>query len=412
MNVVAPFGFYGYGNIGDEATLQGFARLVDKQQHAATTWVASQSPGHTASVEPSFRYFRHRNGNASPWGRLIRALSEAYVFPGGTPIMDNLGAWPLSEVVPLIDHARRWEKPVVFVGAGVENLSQAASRSLIREFVADYVAHWSVRSPRDRERLLALGVPPDRITVAADLAWLLSPVTPEFGRAMLRQHGLDDCRLVGVNINAEHALLERQPDLFETLAALLDKLIDEQNVRVAFLCNEVREDEAFDKAAATAVRARMRNVERSIVLPNDYLTPQQMMSIISCCAMTISSRYHFCLFSALQDVPFLAIKRSDKVADLCEDLAWPFGASPGSINLNDISHQATALLNDNSSGFEKLPDRVYAMRERSWHNQKALDIMYERARSVSRARSLQAGVERFIRARVLEALHCAKGAAR
>ena len=45
-----------------------------------------------------------------------------------------------------------------------------------------------------------------------------------------------------------------------------------------------------------------------------------MMSLIANCRLTLGMRYHFCLFSALQDVPFVALQRSDKVADLCWDL--------------------------------------------------------------------------------------------
>jgi 2-oxo-4-hydroxy-4-carboxy-5-ureidoimidazoline decarboxylase len=66
--------------------------------------------------------------------------------------------------------------------------------------------------------------------------------------------------------------------------------------------------------------------ERAAILPNDYRTPGQMMGLIGKCQLAIGMRYHFCLFAAIQGVPFLAIKRSDKVADLCEDLRWKHGA--------------------------------------------------------------------------------------
>src|SRR5262249_32477366 len=55
MRLVVPWGFYGWGNIGDEATLNGFARLMELSTRPSTVWVGSRNPVHTAKVEPAFR---------------------------------------------------------------------------------------------------------------------------------------------------------------------------------------------------------------------------------------------------------------------------------------------------------------------------------------------------------------------
>jgi polysaccharide pyruvyl transferase WcaK-like protein len=253
-----------------------------------------------------------------------------------------------------------------------------------------------VRGSRDRERLLALGVPPDRGTAAADMAWPIPPAATEFGRRILQQHGLTGHRLVGVNVNAESALLEAEPALFEKLAAVLDRLVDSHGVRVVFLCNEIREGETYDKAAAAMVLSHMRRKDAATALPNEYWTPQEMMSIIAACGLTISTRYHFCLFSALQGVPFLAIKRSDKVVDLCEDIGWEFGAVPGSVDVEDLTRQATALLAEPAHALGRLSDQVRVMAERERRNEVALDAMLACVGATSRLHSLRAALLRRV----------------
>lgn len=384
MDVVAPFGFYGSGNIGDEATLRGFACLLRRFPLPARVWVASMDPRRTARVEPDFRYYRYHRDSRRYWTSWIRRLAKAYVFPGGTPIMDGLGSWPLSDVVPMVQHARSNGKPSVFVGTGTETLERPESRRLVSDGLAGCVAHWSVRGARDRDRLLALGVPPQRVTVAADMAWLLSPAGSEFGMRTLRPHGLGGRRLIGVNVNAERALLAREPELFQKLAAALDALVETRGVSVVFLCNEIREGESYDKAAAARVQSHMRRAGEAFILPNEYWAPDQMMSLIAACDLTISTRYHFCLFSALQAVPFVAVSRSDKVADLCEDLAWQFNAVPGSLTVDALVHHADMLLEDRPRARSHLSARVATMAERALRNSVALDALREQARAVPR----------------------------
>ena len=374
MNVVVPFGFYGSGNIGDESTLQGFARLVAHHGNGLRVWVASRDPAHTSRVEPSFRYFHAVNRDLRRrWARL---RASAYAVAGGTPIMDVLGHWPLSEVVPLVRAATDTRKPIVFVGTGTETLQRPESRDLVRHALAPAVHHWTLRSERDRIRLAACGVPADRMTVAADLAWLLPPMASDFGQSVLRDlHVPESPRLIGINLTNEAFVATQAPHLFEEVSIFLDTLIERADTFVLFLANEIRPDESFDTTASRKVLARMRHPERALLVPNRYWTPQQMLSIIACCDFTISMRYHFCLFSALQRIPFFAITRSDKVADLCWDLVWPHATAPKDIRADQLLRAFETLESDRPGRTAELSSRVSNMRQRALVNTVGLQTM-------------------------------------
>jgi polysaccharide pyruvyl transferase WcaK-like protein len=374
VRIVAPFGFYGWGNIGDESTLQGFARLVARSGMGLRVSVASRDRAHTARVEPAFRYFRTDGRDPRRWW--ARRSAGAYVVAGGTPIMDILGEWPLCEVAPLVEAAAGEGKPMVFVGVGVEGLQQTGSRAAVRDRIAPGVAHWSVRSERDRARLIEYGVPAERVTAAADLAWLLDGVSTDWGWRRLAALGVrPDRPVVGVNVTNERFVVERAPELPGRLAAALDRLVDEHEAQVVFLCNEVREGGTFDRAASERIRGLMTRGDRAWLVPNRYWTPQEMMSLIGCCRLTITMRYHFCLFAALQGVPFVALERSDKVSDLRWDMRWPYGLTLGETTASSLVEMGTEILAAGDRSGRALSARVREIRERADRNLMALAVL-------------------------------------
>jgi polysaccharide pyruvyl transferase WcaK-like protein len=376
MNLVAPFGFYGWGNIGDEATLQGFARLMCRFAPKARVWVASQNPRHTARAEPHFRYYKM--GGWDPRRRWARLGASGVVVAGGTPIMDVLGRWPLDELVPIMEAMHRRGKPISFVGIGTEHLLREESKRMVADQLARLVRHWTVRCRRDKERLEEYGVPTDAVTVAADMAWLLDPVSAEWGRQQLQSWGLaDKNRLLGVNLLGENAVLETDPRLFEKVAEFLDAMVENYRVFVLFLANEIRDGEMFDTAAARRTRALMRHGNQAFIAPNNYLAPRQMLSLIANCHATVSMRYHFCLFSALQAVPFIALKRSDKLVDLCYDLDWPFGAELNDLKAANLITLFEEVEEHRALAVRLLNTRLAALHGRACRNTTALDALQD-----------------------------------
>lgn len=371
MNIVVPFGFFGAGNIGDESTLQGFARLVARSGDGMRVRIASRNPSHTARVEPAFRYHRSAGLDVRRW--MAQATADGHAVVGGTPIMDVQGAWPLSEVSPLVEAAHGRGRPVVFVGAGTEALQHEASRRVVADRLAPRVRHWSVRSERDRDRLTAYGVAPNRITVAADLAWTLPPVTGERGRDRLREWGVDVGRtLIGVNVTNERFVRAQEPRLLERMADALDALVEKYDVGLVFLANEVRDDDAFDAYASRHVVSAMTHRDRAWLVPNRYWTPQEMLELIAACSMTIGMRYHFCLFSAIQAVPFIALKRSGKVEDLCADLDWPYGISLEEFGAPLLTDMVSQILERHAALRDQVRRQAASMAERSARNAVAL----------------------------------------
>jgi polysaccharide pyruvyl transferase WcaK-like protein len=377
MRLLAPFGFYGWGNIGDEATLNGFARLLALTGVHAQAWIGSRNPAHTAWAEPAFRYFDVSRRDPRRWWAKLRATVHAVV--GGTPIQDSLGDWPLCDVTRLVRSIDRWRVPFVFIGVGIEDLRLDESRRLVSAEIVPRVRYWSVRSDRDQQRLEQWGVAPEAITVAADMAWLIEPVTADFGRARLLGLGVKlDRPLIGVNLVNENACFDRDPGMVAALAAALDELAEEFDARVIFLANEVRDGAYFDKAAAMKVIGQMRFTERALRVPSEYLAPREMMSIVANCSLTISMRYHFCLFSALQKVPFIAIERSAKVADLCWDLDWQARVRPQELDAAEIVSHGKRLMVDVLGMEQHLSQAVHRLKGRALLNVDALAAQKER----------------------------------
>jgi polysaccharide pyruvyl transferase WcaK-like protein len=293
--------------------------------------------------------------------------------------MDCLGRWPLSDVTPLAEEAHRKGKPVAFIGVGTEGLAHAESKQIVGQQLGQVVRQWTVRSQRDSQRLIEWGVPHDRVHVAADMAWLLDPAGPEWGRKRLRTWGVDtNRRLLAVNLLGEKHILAREPRLFEKLAEFLDSAVESHNVFVLFLSNEVREGETFDKAAAHRTLSAMKHPRQALVAPNEYLAPQEMCSLIANCWVTMSMRYHFCLFTALEQVPFIALKRSDKVADLCFDLEWPHGEAIGGLTTSALGRALAAIDQQYSLAAAHLADRVKSLRNRAWTNNIGLEALAAR----------------------------------
>ena len=97
--------------------------------------------------------------------------------------------------------------------------------------------------------------------------------------------------------------------------------------------------------------------------------------MIGRCSLVFSMRYHVCLFSAIQGVPFIGLERSDKVSDLCWDLGWrgrvalPFDDSDALIGM------ARDLMQDPGAAHAQLRMSASVMRERAMRNRVPLDAL-------------------------------------
>jgi polysaccharide pyruvyl transferase WcaK-like protein len=374
MRLTVPWGGFGYGNIGDEAMLNGFAALVKGYPRKVSVRVASQNLAYATATEPAFRYFLPNGGSFAKSWAIWR--SKGHLIVGDTPIMDRLGAWPLEELSQLIKSTSLERRPIAFLGTGTETLQLASSRRIVKECLAPAVIHWSVRSERDSARLQEYGVDPRRINVAADLAWLLQPSSKDFGQREFRQLGLEGPALrIGVNFTREAFVHQRSAGLPARIAGVLDALVEEYGARIVFFCNEVRSDAEFDRAAHEEIQALMAHGEATFTVANNFWTPAQMMSLIGNCDYTIGMRYHFCLFSALQGIPFIAIKRADKVDDLCWQLVWPHGVSLDDVTPECVMKVFSAIRAGGKQLGATLEARTQPMREKAKLNSAALDAI-------------------------------------
>jgi polysaccharide pyruvyl transferase WcaK-like protein len=171
--------------------------------------------------------------------------------------------------------------------------------------------------------------------------------------------------------------MRQAPHLLDAVAAALDSIIKSHDADIMFFANEVRTGPEFDSAAIEEVLGRAKRPERMFRIPNRYWQPQEAMSFIACCSATLTMRYHFALFSALQGVPFVSLSRLGKLKALCADMRWPHDLSLADANAEAMESHLGSCLADG-----RLLDPVLQSSTRTLHDRAGRNI-----------RSIQAVIE-------------------
>jgi len=305
-------GYYGFGNIGDEAILAATVEGLRRFRPGLGLTVVSGDPVRTS---------REHAVSAVDWHdplRIARAARNAdLVLIGGGGLFHDY--WGVDRDVLLT--RRSWwiphfaapalvgalaGRPLMLYGVGVGPLDSADGRALTAA-VAGLASAITVRDPASASILEALGIDPTRIEVTADPAFLLTPPAAasahDFGRA--RPSIVVCLRPWAVGVDAS----EWEP----RVSAALDLFVEARDGEIVFLPFQsapgARED---DRSVAERVRRRMGQKDRARIA-EPPASARAALAMISEADAVLGMRLHALIFAFSAGIPCVSIGYDPKI---------------------------------------------------------------------------------------------------
>jgi polysaccharide pyruvyl transferase CsaB len=298
-------GYYGFGNLGDEALLEVIVDRLRARWPGCTVDVLSGDPAQTSrayGVEATPRMDLRRVGEA-----IERA---DVVLSGGGGLLQNVTSLrSLLYYTGVIRSAVRAGKPTMVFAQSIGPLD-FWGRAVVRNFCQGLGAA-TVRDERSRALLTKLvrGVAVER---TADPVFLFEPGGEPLDLASEGLAG-EDAPLIVVSVRK----WQGADATAEALAQACDRLASAHGARVAFLPL----GGPPDAEVSTAV---IRKCASAPVLLPDYPLGQAAQ-VIARASLVIGMRLHALIIAAKLGVPFLALPYDPKVIALAEDLRYPIG---------------------------------------------------------------------------------------
>ncbi len=280
MNVLIS-GYYGFGNLGDEAVLSGLATGL--QAHGHSVSVLSSNPEKTRALHGVEAVTRYKG--------LLPALvqCDAVISGGGGLLQDKTSARSLRYYLGILRLAKTLGKRAVVYGQSVGPLSPAGKRTVRRTLTGIPVA---VRDGASQRLLASLGVTAELV---ADAALLLPE--PKGTTTM--------------SLTPPVLLIPRggYPEITEALIALA-KALRVKGVPLAGMGVQPGQDDAPLK--------RLKEAVPELALWRAD-TPSAAISTVAGATHVVSARLHGLVFAGVAQRPFSGIVYDPKVAAFAQE---------------------------------------------------------------------------------------------
>lgn len=327
-------GYYGFGNLGDEALLNVIvSQLRFRYPYAEIDVLSANAPqtAHEMRTDATPRW------DAKAVRSAIRR-ADVLLSGGGGLLQNATSLRSLVYYAGIIRAAANAGRKTMIFAQSIGPLD-FWGKTVVKECCKNVTAA-TVRDARSM-RLLKSIVPAMRVEQTADPVFLYDAPEEDVD---LTADGLgpQSDPLVVVSVRKTNGMKDR----LDLIARAVDRLAVMHGARVAFLPL----GGASDAEVSTLIIRKCKSAP--VLLPECDLT--RAANVIRRARAVVGMRLHALIFAARYGVPFLAIPYDPKVSSLCEDLAYPL---PPLFVLNPPSGKPSAEATD------ELVDRLWSQRD-------------------------------------------------
>ena len=350
-------GYYGFGNLGDEALLEVIVRRLRERFPKLDLEVLSATPQATAAAYNVASVPRWQ------WRSVREAIGRAdVVVSGGGGLLQNATSLRslLYYVAILRDAIRSKRKTMVF--AQSVGPLDALGRFIVGRYCRG-LERATVRDERSRELLQSL-LPKTPVERTSDPVFLYDAPSAEID---LSAEGLgpESGPYAVVSVRKTSGL----QDGGRVIARAVDRLVIHHGIRTAFLPL----GGIGDAEVSTAIIRQCSSAP--VLLPESTLP--LAAAVLRGAHVVVGMRLHALILAARYAVPFFAIPYDPKVASLCSDLGYPLEPlwTPGRPKPDDETVDALVdrLVAERDALSAHLSERFEAVRRLAERNFDVLD---------------------------------------
>jgi polysaccharide pyruvyl transferase CsaB len=303
-------GYYGFGNVGDEAVLQSIIQGLKKNDLAVDITVLSAAPKITAELNQVKSIFRY---NAY---KVLQALvgCDVFISGGGTLFQNSTSNFSFFYYIKLVILAKLLRKKVAVFGQGFGPLTGKFNHGLA-SFALNRVDIITLRDQIAFDRLRELGVTNPNMHVTADPTLLLPTPGLDLGRRLLSLEAISlDKPLLGISVRNLPG--KKEEKLYQSLAGAIDWLVQTYGYTPVFILFECPTDMAETSKVLNYMREKANVVFK-------ICRPDEMRSLIANCDLLIAMRLHALIFAAASAVPLLGLSYDPKVTAFMKHIDQP-----------------------------------------------------------------------------------------
>ena len=331
---VGIMGYYGFGNVGDEAILHTLLGWIDQIQAGTEQVVFTADPwglpssGHIQTmpniVPASLRHwiFGSLGRNRRRFFDVVRTFRrlDMLILGGGGLIKDVPSTTRhLKSILNRIEWALRLDQQVAVLGVGAGPIHHKESFVAIRRTLSK-VHLLTVRDEDSRQLLMEAGVPASGIHVTADIALAMEPPRSSDDRCDPEAEGAYRDSSPRIAVCVRTASVD-QGRFLSGLEHVCRYAVDELGARIWLI--PFQAGAGVDDVRATRQLADRLQAPDTVRLIGPGHSPMEIMSLLGRMNVVVGEKLHSVILALNVGVPCVGIAYEPKVQSLFEEMGHP-----------------------------------------------------------------------------------------